>query len=293
MRKRRQSRTEIWVVPAALACAATTAGVRADPPVAAPVCAYPHPLITEVLYAVPSVGEADANKDGKRSVSGDEFIEIVNPHEKSIDLRGYTITDGSPNSKSQVKFVFPSIVVPARGVVVVFNGHDAKIPGPVGNAKRAPATTSEQFGRSAVFSMGVKSSRTALSNAGDAVCLRAPGGTCVQRIRWGKADETAGGTGFALDEVAPMTSDGSVQREGIGRNATWKAHAEGGGAAFSPGVFAIAAAPDAAAAKPTIPAKPAPPEKAPEPAPSIEPSEPSPAEPPAPRAKKPSGAPKF
>ncbi len=57
---------------------------------------YPHPLITEVLYA-PAKGDAgDADGDGVRSATGDEFVEIVNPHDRPISLRGYVITDARP-----------------------------------------------------------------------------------------------------------------------------------------------------------------------------------------------------
>jgi hypothetical protein len=54
---------------------------------------YPHPLITEVLYDVPKGPAGDANGDGQRSANGDEFVELINPHDKAINLRGYTITD--------------------------------------------------------------------------------------------------------------------------------------------------------------------------------------------------------
>lgn len=54
---------------------------------------YPHPLITEVLYAVPSGKAGDANGDGERQALGDEFIEIINPHDRPINLKGYTLVD--------------------------------------------------------------------------------------------------------------------------------------------------------------------------------------------------------
>jgi hypothetical protein len=69
-----------------------------------PPVPFPHPLITEVLYNVPTGPEGDANGDGTRSATGDEFIELINPHDKPINLKGYVLTDGknfnSPKSKS-------------------------------------------------------------------------------------------------------------------------------------------------------------------------------------------------
>ena len=54
-----------------------------------PPVEFPHPLITEILYAVPKGDAGDANQDGKRSPTGDEFVELINPHDKPINLKGY------------------------------------------------------------------------------------------------------------------------------------------------------------------------------------------------------------
>src|SRR5262245_22470861 len=96
---------------------------------------FPHPLITEILYAVPNAAEGDANGDGSRHVAGDEFVELINPHEKPINLLGYSITDRNAPSKGQLRFTFPSVVIPPRGLVVVFNGCEQ------GWAEAAPAAT--------------------------------------------------------------------------------------------------------------------------------------------------------
>ena len=59
---------------------------------------FPHPLITEVLYAVPSGDRGDANGDGTRDAVGDEFIELVNLHDRPIQLKGYTLMDSDAHS---------------------------------------------------------------------------------------------------------------------------------------------------------------------------------------------------
>ena len=215
------------------------------PPDAAPALPFPHPLITEVLFAVPTGPDGDANKDGTRQVAGDEFIEIVNPHARPINLAGYTLTDGAPNPKSQLRFTFPNIHLPPHAVVVVFNGHDSKIPGPVGDARKAPASTNERFAKAAVFTMRTPSSRISFSNAGDAACLLSPDRKPLQRIRWGKADEKAGGVGFLLDELAPTTSKSSVQRDTTAKDGLWKLHTDLDATPFSPGAFPFATPPDA------------------------------------------------
>lgn len=213
---------------------------------------FPHPLITEVLFAVPNGPEGDANADGTRDALSDEFVEITNPHTKPIDLRGYTLTDSSANPRSRLMFTFPAMIVPPGGVVVVFNGHKARIPGPVGDAKSAPKALNPNFNNSAVFTMQPSAGRAGFSNAGDAVVLKAPDGKLVQRVRWGKADDTAGGTGFILDEIAPVSVKGSAQRHGIGKDAAWLAQTEIDGKACSPGQLP-AAAPAADAPKGAAP----------------------------------------
>lgn len=211
--------------------------------------AFPHPLITEVLFAVPTGPEGDANKDGVRQVSGDEFIEIVNPHARPIQLLGYVLTDSSPNPKTQMRFRFPAMELKPGGVVVVFNGNGSTFSGPVGDGKSAPAKPDERFDGAWVFTMRASSSRTAFSNASDAVILRSPDGAAVQRVRWGKAGDNAAEMKVLLDEVAPAASKCSVSRSGKGKGAVWRAHTDDEAGPFSPGRWR----PEGAAAPPQSP----------------------------------------
>lgn len=137
--------------------AGDVAGQAASPtsvakrPSAAPIVPFPHPLITEVLYAVPTGDEGDADGDGTRSATGDEFVELINPHDSPINLKGYVLTDGKnlrsgkenakpsgrsggtrPNEsparpagddESRIRFVLPDIELKPGEVVVVFNGY--------------------------------------------------------------------------------------------------------------------------------------------------------------------------
>jgi hypothetical protein len=127
---------------------------------------FPHPLITEVLYNVPPGAEGDADGDGVRSPTGDEFVELINPHDKPIRLKGYILTDGKntrrpaaqppkedtnpprqpgrkpdspgrsepppaqtlPEDDSRIRFVFPDITLEPGQVVVVFNGYKGEMP---------------------------------------------------------------------------------------------------------------------------------------------------------------------
>ena len=212
-----------------------------------PAVALPHPLVVEVLYAVPTGQAGDANQDGTRHVSGDEFIELVNPHDKPIQLLGYTLADGAKSEKTKLRFTFPACELPPGGVVVVFNGKDATWTGPVGDAKAAPAKGNEKFHGALVFTMRVGSTRTALGNQGDEVTLIAPNNKPVQRIRWGTAAEGAKpDPEIPLEETVPVATKSSVQRSGVEAGAAWKAHTEIDRRPFSPGEFGAIAIRDPA-----------------------------------------------
>lgn len=157
-------------------------------PAAPPVVAYPHPLITEVLYNVPTK-DGDANGDGKRQVTGDEFIELVNPHDQPISLGGYVLRDRNAPDMGQLKFVFPEMVLQPGEVVVVFNGHDQTWASPAGNAEHPPRDPHPKFHEAFVLTMEAKGSRTALANGGDYILLSAPSGQRVHLVHWGTFDE--------------------------------------------------------------------------------------------------------
>jgi len=227
-----------------------------EPP--APPVSYPHPLITEVLYAVPTekaaggdVTRCDANKDGSRDATGDEFIELFNPHDKPIELGGYTLRDsagvesaGKPVEKGKkappgVGFKFPSLTLQPGDVVVVFNGNKQKWVGPVGDTAKAPVAKNDRFDSAWVFTMRATSSRAGFSNGGDFVLLSAPDGTPVERVRWGADPTKPVPKDAAIIEDAPAASGCSVQREGL--TAGFVPHTEVDGLPFSPGRFRVGA----------------------------------------------------
>jgi hypothetical protein len=177
-----------------------------------PPLPYPHPIISEVLYAVPAGDGGDANKDGNRHSAGDEFVELYNPHDKPIQLLGYTINDRNPPRKGQLKFTFPALELPAHRAVVVFNGNEQTWThaGPVGDASKAPAGPSKVFFDAYVFTMRCPSARTSWSNTGDYVLLSDPAGTPLECVTWGTYKEPT--PAATLVEQAPLTSKGSVQR---------------------------------------------------------------------------------
>ncbi len=203
-----------------------------DPP--KPLVDSPHPLITEVLFAVPKQG--DANSDGERQVGGDEFIELVNPHEKSLNLKGYTLLDRNEPDKGQFKFVFPDFTLEPGKVVVVFNGCDQQWADSAGDQDRAPRKGLDAFHGAFVFTAHAKSGMVSFANDGDSVLLVAPKGQPVEAVYWGDCDpmppkETP------LIEKSPEPRGGSIQRESMtGRFAP---HTRLNGLPFSPGMFPL------------------------------------------------------
>lgn len=187
---------------------------------------YPQPIISEVLFAVPNDDSGDANGDGVRDAVGDEFIELFNPHDQAIDLKGVVLTSRradprNPGDKKGVSFVFPRVLLEPGRCVVVFNGLDANIAGPVGTSARAPEAGNPGFGGALVFSMGNRSQGRALANTGDFVLLSVGDGAVpVECVLWGEAKEKPprGTTRVFEAEKSP---DGSVVRVGDGPDAVF------------------------------------------------------------------------
>ena len=190
----------------------TPAGPGAADQADKPLVPHPHPLITEVLFAVPSSG-GDANKDGTRSATGDEFIEITNPHDQAISLAGYRLVDRHRGEEGRFAFTFPDLMLKPGQTVVVFNGLGATWTGPVGDAHRAPPGPNPHFEGAFVFTADVKSRFMALANEADFVLLENALGVPVQVVVWGDPDQQPPHDAFHTDTIQG-TPRASVQRTG-------------------------------------------------------------------------------
>ncbi|MBY0311504.1 MAG: lamin tail domain-containing protein [Phycisphaerales bacterium] len=214
-------------------------------PDAKPIVPAPHPLITEILFAVPPGTKGDANADGKRDAIGDEFIELTNSHDKPIQLKGYTVVDidafspGSAKPKpdkpgdrpssqpppprkprsdsAQVRFTFPELELKPGETVVVFNGYKSTFSGPVGDSAKPPSGKNDRFHNAYVFTMSNTSQYAALSNEADCVILLDPQGKPLHAVHWGKpADDNKKPPQSAMIvEEAPQAVE-SVQRLNAG-----------------------------------------------------------------------------
>ncbi len=196
-----------------------------EPP---PEIPFPHPRICEVLYAVPTGPAGDANADGTRDASGDEFIEFINPHDSSIQLKGYSFTDRNSGAYS-FHFTFPALSLAPGARVVVFNGYKATWKGPVGDRARAPLLPHPDFGNAWVFTAKASSSGVGLANPGDFILLSDPGGRPVSLVHWGTYDEP--NPAAPMVEALPLVSGQSVHLTPAG----WVGHAEIDGVRCSPG----------------------------------------------------------
>jgi hypothetical protein len=115
--------------------------------------------VEEVLAAVPSGIEGDANGDGVRDAYDDEFVEIANRASDSVGLRGIELA-----VNGAVKYRFDvTDCLPARGVLTVFGG------GPAGTSRR------------------VSGKRLGLGNSGGVVELKAANGSILATMTYHEA----------------------------------------------------------------------------------------------------------
>ncbi|HKO97011.1 MAG TPA: Calx-beta domain-containing protein [Pyrinomonadaceae bacterium] len=81
-------------------------------------------LINEFLADPPDGLEGDANRDGTRDASQDEFVELVNTTERDIDIGGYQLlTRSGTSSADVVRHTFPAgTFIPSCTGLVIFGG---------------------------------------------------------------------------------------------------------------------------------------------------------------------------
>lgn len=112
-------------------------------------------IVNEVLYDPPGGAAGDANGDGTRSASQDEFIEFINDSDQPVDLSGFTLFDNDGLAAGVPKHTFPpGTIVPARTAYVLFGGGTPT--GSFGGAMTGVSTSGDMN----------------LNNAGDAITIK-------------------------------------------------------------------------------------------------------------------------
>ncbi len=127
---------------------------------------HPDVVISEIHADPANGGNGDANGDGTRSATQDEFVELLNTSYDPVDISGWTISDGVG-----LKHTFPaSTVIPGREAAVVFGG----------------GTPTGDFGNAAMGGLVFTASTggLGLNNTGDTVTLGDGVGT-VQAVTYG------------------------------------------------------------------------------------------------------------
>lgn len=129
-------------------------------------------LINEFLADPPDGATGDANRDGVRDSSQDEFVELVNTTPNDIDISGYRIFTRGTGVDTQRHLFAPGSILPSCSAVVVFGGGEATF------SPNDPA-----FGGALVLK--ASSGSLALSNSSGTISLQDQTGTIVNLIAYG------------------------------------------------------------------------------------------------------------
>jgi len=168
-------------------------------------------LINEFLADPPDGLAGDANRDGVRDSSQDEFIELVNTTAHDIDLSGYRLFTQT-TSTNTLRHRFPNrTILRSCNAVLVFGG---------GNASFNPDDPA--FGGSLV--MKASTGGLSLINSGITISLQDPMGDVVNFVTYG------GSSGIKADNNQSVTRSPDI----VGMFASHQI-ASGGERLFSPG----------------------------------------------------------
>ncbi|MDT7542925.1 MAG: large repetitive protein [Acidobacteriota bacterium] len=170
--------------------------------------------INEVLVDPPEGAAGDANRDGTRSASQDEFVEIVNAADADIDLGSYQLTTRATNGVDATRHAFPRGTILAAGTAVaVFGGANAATFNPFDPA----------FGGALVQT--ASTGGLSLINGGGTITLRDPSGAIVDELNYGGASALEGDRNQSLTRAPDVLGDFALHAS----------PAEAAGKLFSPG----------------------------------------------------------
>ncbi len=143
-------------------------------------------IINEVLFDPPNDIAGDANGDGTRSASADEFIEFINNSSTPLDISGYKIYDATNlalTADTPNHTVPASTIIPANGIYVLFGGGT-----PTGISGDIVETST--------------TGNLNLSNSGDVITITDASGTVILTF-----DSSATGLDFGANQSVTRSPD--------------------------------------------------------------------------------------
>jgi ribosomal protein L35AE/L33A/predicted secreted protein len=152
-------------------------------------------LINEVLADPPSGDAGDANHDGVRDGTQDEFVELVNGSAgDTIGVSGWTIkTRATGNTTETTRFTFPSGTSVAAGeALVIFGGGTFNPTDPV-------------FGCAQIFKATSASSGLSLTNTGLTILVRDSAGNLITQLSYGGSTGLDGNSSQSLTRSPDIT----------------------------------------------------------------------------------------
>ncbi|HYP02464.1 MAG TPA: Ig-like domain-containing protein, partial [Pyrinomonadaceae bacterium] len=153
-------------------------------------------VLNEILADPPDGAAGDANRDGARSSTQDEFVELVNASTNDLDIGGYQLAVRTGSGADAVRHVFAAHTIIAPGTaIVVFGG--------------AQRTTFDPAHPSFAGALVVTASTGGLSltNGGSTIKLLDPSGATVEELIYGGATGTDGDRNQSLTRAPDIVGD--------------------------------------------------------------------------------------
>ncbi|MGH9971154.1 MAG: lamin tail domain-containing protein [Pyrinomonadaceae bacterium] len=168
-------------------------------------------LINEFLADPANGVDGDANHDGVRDSSDDEFVELVNTTARDLDISAFQLQTRSPGGPDIVRHTFASGTILAAGTaMVVFGGGHAR-------------PTDSAFGGAQVFPSSTGG--LSLLNGGAVITLRDSTGSIISFLAYGGSTGLRGDVNQSLTRSPDVTGNFDVHQLANGS----------GGRLFSPG----------------------------------------------------------
>lgn len=163
-------------------------------------------VLNEILADPPDGIAGDANHDGTRSSTQDEFIEIVNASTSDLNIGGFQITTrGSSSGADTVRHTFAVNTIVAPGTaIVVFGGAQAA----------TFSATHPAFAAALVVT--ASTGGLSLTNGGSVVKLLDPAGATVEGLVYGNSTELDGDRNQSLTRTPDVTGDFSPHQTAPG-----------------------------------------------------------------------------